>query len=83
MRVLFLCARLRIYALALRRFALVLHYEFCSLLSVTNNLGGPISPVLGKRSKQEKVHVYHILATTLNFAIRLTRNTFRLRAETW
>ena len=51
--------------------ALVSHFEFCSLLSASHHLGGPISPVLGKTLDSEKVYVYHILDTTRGSAIRL------------
>ena len=50
----FLCTCLRIFALVLRIFAFVLHFDFCSLLSkisATDYLGGPTSPILGKHSK--------------------------------
>ena len=64
--------RLRIFALVLRIFALVLHFDFCSLLL---NIQRPIiledrpARFWQTRSKQEKVYVYHILVP--GFAIRL------------
>ena len=40
-----ICDRLRIYALVL---LLVLHFEFCALLSAPDHLGGLTSPGLGE-----------------------------------
>ena len=42
------CARVRMLALVLRIPALVLHFDVCSLFSVTDHIGGPISPVWGE-----------------------------------
>ena len=58
----------------LRIFALVLHFDFCSLPSATHHLGGPIRPIspVWENAKQEEVYVCHILLTTPSFAIRLS-----------
>ena len=53
------CACLRIVGFVLRTLALVLHFNSCSLLSTTDHVGGPMRRFWGKRSKQDKMYVYH------------------------
>ena len=55
-----------------RIFALVLHFNCRSLLSATDHLGGPVSPVLGKPlevGKSERLRDFG--DDPWNFAIRL------------
>ena len=69
-----MCTRLRIFALVLRIVALVLHFDFCSLLSTIQRkiiLEDRPARFWENHSKQENVYVYHILVTTPGFAIRL------------
>ena len=75
---LFCCTRLRIFALVLRIFALVLHFDFCSLLSkisATDYLG-PTSPILGKTLEVGKSVRLPYFGDDPWFC-----NTFELRAE--